>query len=111
VAAASYFLSLSRHPLSPLPSLCTDFCGSGGDAMGPVGLAAVLCYGDTVTQLHIVGAAGAGAPPLPRNFSIGVVVTTLSRLPDLKVLTLSGLELWARCRASSVASRRWRSST
>jgi hypothetical protein len=54
--------------------------------MGPTGSAAVLCYGDTVTQLHIAGAAG--APPLPRNFSIGAVVTTLSRLPDLKVLTL-----------------------
>ncbi|XP_066366025.1 probable inactive leucine-rich repeat receptor-like protein kinase At3g03770 [Miscanthus floridulus] len=67
----------------------TDFCG--GD-MGPTGTAAVLCYGDTVTQLHIAGAAG--APPLPRNFSIGAVVTTLSRLPDLKVLTLSGLGLW-----------------
>uniref|UniRef100_A0A804M5C8 Protein kinase domain-containing protein n=1 Tax=Zea mays TaxID=4577 RepID=A0A804M5C8_MAIZE len=69
----------------------TDFCGGGGGAMGPAGSAAVLCYGDTVTQLHI---AGAGAPPLPRNFSIGAVVTTLSRLPDLKVLTLSGLGLW-----------------
>ncbi|KAJ1293256.1 hypothetical protein BS78_01G054200 [Paspalum vaginatum] len=70
----------------------TDFCGGGGGSMGPAGSAAVLCYGDTVTQLHIAGAAG--APPLPRNFSIGAVVTTLSRLPDLKVLTLSGLGLW-----------------
>jgi hypothetical protein len=33
-------------------------------------------------------------PPLPRNFSIGVVVTTLSRLPNLMVLTLSWLGLW-----------------
>jgi hypothetical protein len=83
MAAASSFLSLSRHPLSPLPSLCTDFCGGG--AMGPAGSAAVLCYRDTVTQLHI-----AGAPLLPRNFSIGAMVTTLSRLLDLMVLTLSG---------------------
>lgn len=70
----------------------TDFCGGAGGFMGPAGSAAVLCYGDTVTQLHIAGAVG--APPLPRNFSIGAVVTTLSRLPDLKVLTLSGLGLW-----------------
>ncbi|WVZ60829.1 hypothetical protein U9M48_010799 [Paspalum notatum var. saurae] len=70
----------------------TDFCSGGGGSMGPTGTAAVLCYGDTVTQLHIAGTAG--ALPLPRNFSIGAVVTTLSRLPDLKVLTLSGLGLW-----------------
>lgn len=70
----------------------TDFCAGAGGFMGPTGSAAVLCYGDTVTQLHIAGAPG--APPLPRNFSIGAVVTTLSRLPDLKVLTLSGLGLW-----------------
>uniref|UniRef100_A0ACD5X868 Uncharacterized protein n=1 Tax=Avena sativa TaxID=4498 RepID=A0ACD5X868_AVESA len=64
----------------------TDFCG--GTAAPS---AAVVCYGDTVTQLHVTGAA---APPLPLNFSIGALVTTLSRLPDLKVLTLSGLGLW-----------------
>uniref|UniRef100_A0A0A9DAD4 Protein kinase domain-containing protein n=1 Tax=Arundo donax TaxID=35708 RepID=A0A0A9DAD4_ARUDO len=68
----------------------TDFCGGG--STGPSGTAAVVCYGDTVTQLHIAGAAG--SPPLPKNFSIGTFVTTLSRLPDLKVLILSGLGLW-----------------
>lgn len=67
----------------------TDFCGGGG-TMAPS--ATVVCYGDTVTQLHIAGAEG--APPLPMNFSFGAFVTTLSRLPDLKVLTLSGLGLW-----------------
>lgn len=70
----------------------TDFCGGAGDFMGPAGSAAVLCYGDTVTQLHIAGALG--SPPLPRNFSAGALVTTLSRLPDLKVLTLSSIGLW-----------------
>ncbi|CAL4944805.1 unnamed protein product [Urochloa decumbens] len=71
----------------------TDFCGGGGEFTGPTGSAAVLCYGDTVTQLHIAGAAP-GSPPLPRNFSVGALVTTLSRLPDLKVLTLSSIGLW-----------------
>ncbi|CAN6286563.1 unnamed protein product [Urochloa humidicola] len=71
----------------------TDFCGGAGDSTGPTGSASVLCYGDTVTQLHIAGAA-AGSPPLPRNFSLGALVTTLSRLPDLKVLTLSSIGLW-----------------
>ncbi|KAG2545325.1 hypothetical protein PVAP13_9KG424493 [Panicum virgatum] len=70
----------------------TDFCGGVGGFMGPTGSAAVLCYGDTVTQLHIAGAPG--SPPLPRNFSVGALVTTLSRLPDLKVLTLSSIGLW-----------------
>ncbi|EAY92138.1 hypothetical protein OsI_13849 [Oryza sativa Indica Group] len=67
----------------------TDFCGGGGTAAPS---AAVVCYGDTVTQLHIAGVRG--APPLPMNFSIGALVMALSRLPDLKVLTLSGLGLW-----------------
>ncbi|CAM0947500.1 unnamed protein product [Alopecurus aequalis] len=63
----------------------TDFCGGAGTA--------VVCNGDNVTELHIAGAES-GAPPLPLNFSIGALVTTLSRLPDLRVLTLSGLGLW-----------------
>ncbi|XP_062212649.1 probable inactive leucine-rich repeat receptor-like protein kinase At3g03770 [Phragmites australis] len=70
----------------------TDFCGGGGGSIGPLGTVAVVCYGDTVTQLHIAGAAG--SPPLPENFSIGDFVTTLSWLPDLKVLMLSSLGLW-----------------
>jgi hypothetical protein len=71
-----------------------DFCGSGDSdsSLASSGSAAVVCYGDTVTQLHIVGSAG--TPPLPKNFSIGAFVTTLSRLPDLKVLKLSSLGLW-----------------
>ncbi|TVU44660.1 hypothetical protein EJB05_04107 [Eragrostis curvula] len=48
----------------------TDFCGGGGGFLSPSVSAAVVCYGDTVTQLHIAW------------------------LPDLKVLTLSGLGLW-----------------
>ena len=69
----------------------TDFC-YGGDYK--TASAFVECYGDSVTQLHIIGPGGAGAPPLPKTFSIDAFFTTLSRLPDLRVLTLTGLGLW-----------------
>ena len=69
----------------------TDFC-FGGDYK--TASAFVECYGDSVTQLHIIGPGGAGAPPLPKTFSIDAFFTTLSRLPDLRVLTLTGLGLW-----------------
>lgn len=71
-----------------------DFCGVGaaGSFSPSNSSAAVVCYGDTVTQLHIAGSPG--TPPLPKNFSVGAFITTLSRLPDLKVLTLSNLGLW-----------------
>ncbi|KAG8098494.1 hypothetical protein GUJ93_ZPchr0013g36551 [Zizania palustris] len=80
---------LSHPPVLSHWSRSTDFCGGNGSVAPSV---AVVCYGDTVTQLHIAGAPG--APPLPMNFSLGTFVTTLSRLPDLKVLTLSGLGIW-----------------
>ncbi|CAN6165231.1 unnamed protein product [Urochloa humidicola] len=67
----------------------TDFC-YGGDYKTPS--AFVECYGDSVTQLHIIGSGG--APPLPKTFSIEAFFTTLTRLPDLRVLTLTGLGLW-----------------
>ncbi|KAG2640155.1 hypothetical protein PVAP13_2KG072500 [Panicum virgatum] len=67
----------------------TDFC-YGGDYK--TASAFVECYGDSVTQLHIIGPGG--APPLPKTFSIDAFFTTLSRLPDLRVLTLTGLGLW-----------------
>ncbi|KAF0907902.1 hypothetical protein E2562_022295 [Oryza meyeriana var. granulata] len=67
----------------------TDFC-YGGDYKTTS--AFVECYGDSVTQLHIIG--GGSAPPLPKTFSIDSFFTTLSRLPDLRVLTLTGLGLW-----------------
>jgi Leucine-rich repeat (LRR) protein len=35
-----------------------------------------------------------GTPPLPKTFSIESFFTTLTRLPDLKVLTLTSLGLW-----------------
>ncbi|CAA6653781.1 unnamed protein product [Spirodela intermedia] len=52
----------------------------------------VVCYGDGVSQLHIAGADG--SPPLPRSFSVNSFFTTLTRLPNLKVLSLSSLGLW-----------------
>ncbi|XBJ01179.1 hypothetical protein VPH35_020883 [Triticum aestivum] len=67
----------------------TDFC-YGGDYK--TASAFVECYEDSVTQLHIMGEPG--ARPLPTTFSIDAFFTTLSRLPDLKVLTLTNLGLW-----------------
>lgn len=52
----------------------------------------VVCYGDGVTQLHIAG--GDGSLPLSPSFSIDSFFTTLTRLPNLKVLSLSSLGLW-----------------
>ncbi|GJN10195.1 hypothetical protein PR202_ga28269 [Eleusine coracana subsp. coracana] len=70
----------------------TDFC-YGGDYK--TASAFVECYGDSVTQLHIIGPTSTPPPPpLPKTFSIDAFFTTLSRLPDLRVLTLTGLGLW-----------------
>ncbi|KAF7008571.1 hypothetical protein CFC21_023300 [Triticum aestivum] len=69
----------------------TDFC-YGGDYKTASAL--VECYEDSVTQLHIMGDPGARGRPLPATFSIDAFFTTLSRLPDLKVLTLTNLGLW-----------------
>lgn len=72
----------------------TDFC-YGGDYK--TASAFVECYEDSVTQLHIIGDPGPGGArvrPLPKTFSIDALFTTLARLPDLKVLTLTNLGLW-----------------
>ncbi|KAJ3674456.1 hypothetical protein LUZ60_005072 [Juncus effusus] len=66
----------------------TDFCY--GAQTNPS--ANVVCYQDSVTQLHIVG--NEGTSPLPKTFNIESFVTTLTRLPDLKVLSLVSLGLW-----------------
>ncbi|KAG7033653.1 putative inactive leucine-rich repeat receptor-like protein kinase [Cucurbita argyrosperma subsp. argyrosperma] len=65
----------------------TDFCNLEPDAS-----VTVVCYEGNMTQLHIIGKKGALL--LPRNFSMRVFVTTLVKLPDLKVLTLVSLGLW-----------------
>ncbi|KAM1635652.1 hypothetical protein ACFX13_013962 [Malus domestica] len=65
----------------------TDFCNFEVNSSF-----AVSCYEGNITQLHIIGKKP--APLLPRNFSIDSFVTTLVKLPSLKVLTLVSLGLW-----------------
>ncbi|TKY62864.1 inactive leucine-rich repeat receptor protein kinase [Spatholobus suberectus] len=65
----------------------TDFCNTDSNSS-----LTVVCYEDTITQLHIIGERRDS--PLPRNFSIDSFVTTLVRLPSLKVLTLVSLGIW-----------------
>ncbi|XP_010549698.1 PREDICTED: probable inactive leucine-rich repeat receptor-like protein kinase At3g03770 [Tarenaya hassleriana] len=65
----------------------TDFCNSE-----PNPSLTVVCYEESVTQLHIIG--NRRARLLPKSFSIDSFVTTLVKLPDIKVLTLVSLGLW-----------------
>ncbi|XP_027359105.1 probable inactive leucine-rich repeat receptor-like protein kinase At3g03770 [Abrus precatorius] len=65
----------------------TDFCSSDSSSS-----LTVVCYEGTITQLNIVGESRALL--LPRNFSIDSFVTTLVKLPSLKVLTLVSLGIW-----------------
>nr|GEX28465.1 probable inactive leucine-rich repeat receptor-like protein kinase At3g03770 [Tanacetum cinerariifolium] len=67
----------------------TDFCNTVQSS--PV---IVVCYEDVVTQLHIINSNK--APPLPKDFSIDTLFTTLVSLPSLKVLTLVSLGLWGK---------------
>ncbi|KAK9170170.1 hypothetical protein Syun_002310 [Stephania yunnanensis] len=62
----------------------TDFCNAEN---------IVVCYDGKITQLHIIGDK-ASAAPLPRNFSIDSFVSSLVRLPSLKVISLVSLGLW-----------------
>ncbi|KAA8516894.1 hypothetical protein F0562_017288 [Nyssa sinensis] len=65
----------------------TDFCN-----IEPNSSLTIVCYEESITQLHIIG--NKGVPPLPRNFSMDSFVTTLVKIPSLKVLTLVSLGLW-----------------
>lgn len=65
----------------------TDFCNAD-----PSPSLTVVCYEDSITQLHIIGEKGFSG--LDRNFSIDSFITTVVRLPSLKVLTLASLGLW-----------------
>ncbi|KAL2503191.1 putative inactive leucine-rich repeat receptor-like protein kinase [Forsythia ovata] len=65
----------------------TDFCN-----MEPRSTLTIVCYKDSVTQLHIIG--DVGAPRLPENFSIDSFASTLVGLPSLTVLRLVSLGLW-----------------
>ncbi|XWS42715.1 hypothetical protein CRYUN_Cryun16bG0037900 [Craigia yunnanensis] len=64
-----------------------DFCNTERTSQ-----VTVVCYEESITQLHMIG--NKGTPFLPRNFSMDSFVTTLVKLPDLKVLTLVSLGLW-----------------
>ncbi|GLT75800.1 hypothetical protein SLA2020_474970 [Shorea laevis] len=65
----------------------TDFCNTE-----PTSSLTVVCYDDNITQLLIIG--GNGTHLQPKNFSMDSFVTTLVKLPNLKVLTLVSLGLW-----------------
>ncbi|XP_020256024.1 probable inactive leucine-rich repeat receptor-like protein kinase At3g03770 isoform X1 [Asparagus officinalis] len=64
-----------------------DFCISE-----PNPFVTIVCYDDSITQLQISG--NSTPPPLPQSFSIDSFFTTLTRLPNLKVLSLTNLGLW-----------------
>ncbi|KAK8318716.1 hypothetical protein V6Z12_A13G191500 [Gossypium hirsutum] len=64
-----------------------DFCNAE-----PTSQVTVVCYEESITQLHVIG--NDGTPSLPSNFSMDSFVTTLVKLPDLRVLTLVSLGLW-----------------
>ncbi|GMJ14383.1 hypothetical protein like AT3G03770 [Hibiscus trionum] len=66
-----------------------DFCN-----IDPSPLLNVVCYEDNVTQLHITGNNGGFPPLLPQNFSIDALFTSISSLPNLKVLSLVSVGLW-----------------
>ncbi|GLT87447.1 hypothetical protein SLE2022_055290 [Rubroshorea leprosula] len=65
----------------------TDFCNTE-----PTSSLTVVCYDDNITQVLIIG--GNGTHLQPKNFSMDSFVTTLVKLPNLKVLTLVSLGLW-----------------
>lgn len=78
---------LNNPPMLSSWTIHTDFCN-----IEPNSSLTVVCYEDSVTQLHIVG--DKGTPRLPENFSMVSLIAALRKLPDLKVLTLASLGLW-----------------
>ncbi|ERM93573.1 hypothetical protein AMTRI_Chr03g55930 [Amborella trichopoda] len=82
----------------------TDFCNTP-----PASSLSVVCYEESITQLHIVGSKGSPPVKLKRTqnftasdyellptFSIDSFLTTLTGLPNLKVLSLVSLGLWGQ---------------
>lgn len=100
--SSQYWSLLRLQQLLGHPSLLTtwnnhtDLCSSI-----PSGSLTVVCYENSITQLEIIG--NQSCPPLPKSFSIHSFFTTLTRLPELKVLTLSALGLWG-----SLPDKIWR---
>ncbi|KAK2983465.1 hypothetical protein RJ640_006478 [Escallonia rubra] len=81
---------LLKYP-SPLSSSlsgsATDFCNTE-----PTPSLTLVCYENSITQLHITG--NIGFPPLPQDFSSSSFFSIFSTLPKLKVLSLVSLGLW-----------------
>ncbi|RRT55334.1 hypothetical protein B296_00030065 [Ensete ventricosum] len=78
---------LNYPPVLSSWNASTDFCNAD-----PNPYLTVVCYEESITQLHISGSDG--SPPLPLSFSVDSFFTTLTRLPNLKVLSLTSLGLW-----------------
>lgn len=78
---------LNDPPVLSAWDINTDFCNAD-----PTPYLTVVCYEESITQLRISGSGS--SPPLPRSFSIHSFFTTLSRLPNLKVLSLTSLGIW-----------------
>nr|XP_009398994.1 PREDICTED: probable inactive leucine-rich repeat receptor-like protein kinase At3g03770 [Musa acuminata subsp. malaccensis] len=78
---------LNYPPVLSSWNTSTDFCNAD-----PNPYLTVVCYEESITQLHISGSDS--SPPLPLSFSIDSFFTTLTRLPNLKVLSLTSLGLW-----------------
>ncbi|WOK99461.1 putative inactive leucine-rich repeat receptor-like protein kinase [Canna indica] len=78
---------LNYPPILSSWNTTTDFCNAD-----PTPFLTIVCYEESITQLHISG--DESLAPLPRSFSIDSFFTTLTRLPNLKVLSLTSLGLW-----------------
>lgn len=78
---------LNNPPVLSSWNSTTEFCNTE-----PTSSLTVVCYEESITQLHIVG--DKRLPMLPLNFSMDSFVTTLVKLPGLKVLRLVSLGLW-----------------
>jgi len=72
--------------LSALSST-SDFCN-----IEPTTYLTLVCYEDSLTQLHVVGNNDYAS--LPPNFSSDTLFTTIGTLSSLKVLSLVSLGLW-----------------
>ncbi|XP_027356809.1 probable inactive leucine-rich repeat receptor-like protein kinase At3g03770 [Abrus precatorius] len=68
-------------------SSTTDFCN-----IEPTQYLTLVCYEDSLTQLHVVG--NNVFTSLPQNFSSDTLFATLGSLSSLKVLSLVSLGLW-----------------
>ncbi|XAR63579.1 Non-specific serine/threonine protein kinase [Bertholletia excelsa] len=77
----------------------SDFCNSNDTTAEPKPslknpTLACYCYQNNITQLHIIGNTNTWPPfPMPSSFSSLSIFSTLSSLPNLKVLSLISLGL------------------